>query len=368
MVRWHIDALSPADGFVFASWRAAGRDPWEQADEDGEVTQTVFMRAPAFEPEPASPAQGFGAVHAGFQERVFDLGGETELGFDDLGALREFVRRLYLGSGPGSTGGAPPERGPPPDLGPVTEPPSPWLGEPPPSRVLKPLHKAIAEIRLGAREGELRDALTWAFADRATQRAAAALLTDSAVDTAAAWRSQRGQPRAERLAEQMLGVAAALTSAADVASHLTDYASFADATAAEQAAAADLRDAQWGLAPVAPALPLDELRRCLLSPHWHRKFDLPARAVTLFEVALLLAADRRYFVRHDPLHWLPLVAAIAYLLHVNAMPIRLPSPSVEIGEQEFDASAAWWSRWMPRAGLEAPAEAVIEAWCRPPER
>lgn len=115
-VDWCIDAWAPTEGLVFASRRTPTEDPWE--NDVSESVMTFAIAAPNFEAQPVDRSVAFGAVRRGFQER-FSIDGVTEFAFKSLDQLITFTRRIYSGSGPGTTGGGGVE--PPSDAGPEPE-------------------------------------------------------------------------------------------------------------------------------------------------------------------------------------------------------------------------------------------------------
>jgi hypothetical protein len=108
LARWFIDAWLPVDGMAFISLREAREDLWAAPNMDagavGAAGVALRLRAPEFEPEYIERGVAFGAVQRGAQEGLsFD--GEGEFAFDSVEQIRAFVRRVYAGSGPGTTGG-----------------------------------------------------------------------------------------------------------------------------------------------------------------------------------------------------------------------------------------------------------------------
>ena len=99
-VAWRIDSLDPRAGLAFASFREADLDRADPPlDRDA-----VFLCPPAFGPEPVrSRAIGLSAARGRAQLGIFV--DETELAFESLEALSEFVRRIYVSSGAGDAGG-----------------------------------------------------------------------------------------------------------------------------------------------------------------------------------------------------------------------------------------------------------------------
>jgi len=105
---WRIDALNARGGVAFTSYRTADLREDAQANLD---VPCYALSAPDFRPEPlTSRALAFAGERRGLQLGVWDDG--TELAFDDLETVVEFVRRVYLtasGRGGGGGGGeAPP--------------------------------------------------------------------------------------------------------------------------------------------------------------------------------------------------------------------------------------------------------------------
>lgn len=114
--QWFIDAWLPGDGLAFISQRGARGDVWWEAnDDDGgqaPAATAMLLRPPRFEPESVERTIAFGAVQRGAQEG-FSLDGMAEFGFESVAQVTAFVRRVYAGGGPGTTGApAPPGEGP----------------------------------------------------------------------------------------------------------------------------------------------------------------------------------------------------------------------------------------------------------------
>lgn len=110
---WRIDSMDAEAGFAFASYRPA--------DLTGEAMpadcEAIYISAPYFSPEVVvSRAPGLAAARGSAQLGLFL--GESEVGFNTLDALREFVRRSYVaGSGSGPNGEGSPPLEPPPGGG-----------------------------------------------------------------------------------------------------------------------------------------------------------------------------------------------------------------------------------------------------------
>jgi len=107
---WHVDAWSVRDGMAFASYRSP--------DAITTATSSVFIGVPGLDVVPlGSVSPALWAARASFQDGLHDADGRS-IAFDDLGQVRELVRRGFLagGLGPGApeTGETP--RGGPPDL------------------------------------------------------------------------------------------------------------------------------------------------------------------------------------------------------------------------------------------------------------
>ncbi|OCJ66285.1 hypothetical protein A6U97_26500 [Agrobacterium tumefaciens] len=112
MGAWFIDALDARAGLAFASLRSA-----DLQDDQGNIDMlAVHIAAPDFQAETvASRAAAFAASRGSFQLGVFT--GESEVAFENLEDVIEFVRRSYVagggGDGDGGIGGGVP---PVPDL------------------------------------------------------------------------------------------------------------------------------------------------------------------------------------------------------------------------------------------------------------
>lgn len=108
MTAWHLDALDARGGLAFASFRGPDLGA-ETLDMDA---PGVFVGAPDFRPETvASRGTGLAAARGSLQLGLFYDG--TEVGFETLDDLVEFVRRCYIagGGGDGAAGigpGVPP--------------------------------------------------------------------------------------------------------------------------------------------------------------------------------------------------------------------------------------------------------------------
>jgi len=98
-LKWFIDSWSPTEGIAFVSQREPCEDPWAL-----ERTQTFVLRAPDFVITPVDRSIAFGATRRNFQERFGLVESRQEYGFASLQYLTAFVRRIYLGGGPGSGG------------------------------------------------------------------------------------------------------------------------------------------------------------------------------------------------------------------------------------------------------------------------
>lgn len=98
-LKWFIDSWSPTEGIAFVSQREPCEDPWAL-----EQTQTFLLRAPDFVISPVDRSIAFGATRRNFQERFGLVESRQEYGFASLEYLTAFVRRIYLGGGPGSGG------------------------------------------------------------------------------------------------------------------------------------------------------------------------------------------------------------------------------------------------------------------------
>lgn len=112
-LKWYIDSWAPIEGVAFFSRRETSVDPWRL-----EQVTTLMLQAPEFEPVQIDRSIAFGAVSRGFHERFAIANSEQEYGFCSLEVLIAFVRRIYLGGGPGSAG----DDGPTDDGGPDSGP------------------------------------------------------------------------------------------------------------------------------------------------------------------------------------------------------------------------------------------------------
>jgi hypothetical protein len=119
---WRIDALDPRGGLAFASYRSADLLTDDQSSADG---PGVFIEAPDFRVENiSSRAIGLAAGERSFQIGLFLR--DSEVAFETLADLVEFVRRCYLrGAGGGGADGNSlpftPGEGPPPDIPPLDQ-------------------------------------------------------------------------------------------------------------------------------------------------------------------------------------------------------------------------------------------------------
>ncbi|WP_187431191.1 hypothetical protein ROLI_013620 [Roseobacter fucihabitans] len=111
---WYIDAMDGLGGLAFVSFRTADL-------RGGEIdfgAEAWVIEAPDFRPQPvASRAIGFAATGRGLQVG-FSTDGDTEVAFQSLGSLGDFMRRTFLsGGGSDGAGGIVNPGGGPPDGG-----------------------------------------------------------------------------------------------------------------------------------------------------------------------------------------------------------------------------------------------------------
>jgi hypothetical protein len=92
---WYFDSWAVLDGLAFVSRRRQGSIDTEA---------TVFLSVPDLEPVPIGRiSTALRAQRASFQDGFRNSVDDREFEFDDLGQIREVIRRAYLGGGLGPT-------------------------------------------------------------------------------------------------------------------------------------------------------------------------------------------------------------------------------------------------------------------------
>lgn len=350
-----IDAWSPADGSVFASWRGPRTDIWQEDDANA-APACITLHAPLFQVRPVPRAMAFGAVHRGYQEG-FSLTGEDEVGFENVEQLRELVRRTYLAYGIGDGGPAEPGGGP-------TKPPPPE-----PEGQDRP-------FRAKARKAEADLQHTLRHLPVAGDRSALARSLEEAID-----------PWVRRKAGELLARSAAMALKGDPRAEASDtaWALYADLAAQEIGTQALSRVLNQAFGQYdAPEEPYRLTRwqglrgsgRCgsvaaVLAGALPGSVELPALpplARNWGDAMAWFTADRGACLDARADAWLPLALALSSIaLNAHAPPVtpwcdRAEIP-VRLDEQWTRRRAAWIADLPPDRTLSPALDDLIHATC-----
>lgn len=111
---FYIDTLDGIGGAAFASFREGNLTTASSAGDE----PAWFIAAPDFSPNPVSSRAIALAANNGSFQLGFSVDGETEVSFESLEVLAEYVRRLFVAGGGGDgTGGVGPATPTPPEGG-----------------------------------------------------------------------------------------------------------------------------------------------------------------------------------------------------------------------------------------------------------
>ncbi|MES2757843.1 MAG: hypothetical protein V4693_10755 [Pseudomonadota bacterium] len=368
---WFIDAWLPLEGSAFISLRRTGADIWLEADDEEQdpAATALVLRAPAFDAEHIERRIAFGAIQRGAQES-FSLDGVNEFSFESVAQVTAFVRRVYSGGGPGSTGGPALE---PADGGPGA---GPWpqlavaeadtadarwylardVSESPGLLESKMAATCSAGVRYSAANlliGIMRhafdsEALARRFAAVAPQLHAAMLLTPDA----------RGFWQGEFLE--------AIERSRDTT---TDPSRADDLWAMSRMVRHFSHEPRWLTLPWRDIRYVD-WRHLEIPVAVTRPLKLPARVTSWLDAVCYISADRRYLSGEPFSTWGPLLLAL-HAPRVVAASAAWQGGSWAGREHPVDASRSLIARCMRMAVELLPAEALppglednIELWCK----
>lgn len=342
-LQWYIDAWLPVEGVAFISQRAPRPDIWSARSGDDDMGATFLLQAPAFDLVPVERSLAFGAVHRGAQEG-FSLDGEDEYGFETDADLREFVRRIFAGSGPGTTGG-----------GGAPEP-EPWQPEGPVTAdVWRPLWSTVDDQP--ARQEQRTD---WPpgpdLAElRRTMHAAATMeiraqASGLLIESAFAVFSAVDGPAARSPARDLLRAARYIA---------PSYSDFEQLLYRLQPDMHNTYFLDWHRARMHS---FDALRHCRLPRAWVRRLKLPPRVQTWLDAMAFLAAERGYVTSSTLQAWLPLAVALAAPIATfreGAWSDYERDDRDELARSSIELAASW----IALRGLPAALENNIREWC-----
>jgi hypothetical protein len=360
--RWFIDAWLPFDGTVFVSLRSARADIWREPDGDAAHpagAPALLLRPPLFEPEHIERRIAFGAVQRGAQEG-FSLDGAGEFAFESVAQVTAFVRRVYAGGGPGTTGGPAPA---PAEGGPGEAADDGWSLAYDVSEDAGGLESRMASacsvrVRRSAANlliGSMRAALDindheYRLAAVVPQLRAAILLTADAYDFW--WSDFLAAIRVERKVA-------------------TDPMRANEFRLIEELASDFLQMPAWFSLNWGNSRHF-EWRRLQIPPAWSLALGLPARVSSWLDAVCYIRADRRYLSRQPFSTWGPLLLALTAPWAVSAGAcwpagyLPMHGDLREAWRPLAACSMRMAAEMLPAEALPSSLEDNIERWCSDP--